>query len=156
MSPRDVADPLVRDSPVLVADETVETAVARLLACDLPALPVVDRDGGYCGVFGEREFLAALFPGYLGELASAGFVPRALESALGKRATCRSEPVGDHVFREHVEVGPDFSDAQLAETFLHHRVLVLPVVDAGRVTGVIVRGDFFRAIAERFLARGAA
>ena len=40
---------------------------------------------------------------------------------------------------EHVDVGPDHSDTQVAEIFLHHRVLIVPVVDHGRVTGVITR-----------------
>ena len=35
---------------------------------------------------------------------------------------------------EHVDVGPDFSDTQVAEIFLHHRVLIVPVVDDGRVS----------------------
>ena len=30
---------------------------------------------------------------------------------------------------EHVEVGTDFSDLQLVEIFLHHRVLIVPVVE---------------------------
>jgi hypothetical protein len=34
---------------------------------------------------------------------------------------------------EHVDVGSDFPDIQVAEIFLHHRVLVVPVVDHGRV-----------------------
>jgi CBS domain-containing protein len=154
VSPRRVTDPLVRPSDVLRTDETVETAVRRLLDTDLPALPVADPDGRLRGIFGEREFLTALFPGYLAELHSAGFVPRSLESAIDKRAACRGEPVGDHMNTEHVEVEVDFSDAQVAEIFLHHRVLILPVLDDGRVAGVIVRGDFFRALARRFLAGG--
>lgn len=152
MSPRRVSDPLVRDSPVLATDDTVEAGVRRLLESGLPGLPVAGRDGRLCGIFGEREFFRALFPGYLAELHGAGFVTRSLESALEKRAACRGETVGQHATTEHVDVGPDFSDAQVAETFLHHRVLVLPVVDDGRVLGVITRADFFRAVAERFLA----
>jgi CBS domain-containing protein len=42
----------------------------------------------------------------------------------------------------------------VAETFLHHRVLIIPITDDGRVTGVITRSDFFRALGERFLERG--
>lgn len=154
MSPRRVSDPLVRDSPVLSCDDTLQTAAARLLSSDLPALPVADREGRHRGIFGEREFFAAVFPGYLSELRHAGFVPRVLEDALEKRSGCRHEPLGEHLNRERVEVPRDFSDAQVAETFLHHRVLIVPVVDDRRAVGVIVRADFFRAVAERFLAGG--
>jgi CBS domain-containing protein len=53
---------------------------------------------------------------------------------------------------EHVDVGPDFSDVELAEIFLHHRVLIIPVTEDKRVIGLVTRSDFFRAVAERFLA----
>jgi CBS domain-containing protein len=53
---------------------------------------------------------------------------------------------------DHVEVGPDFADTQVAEIFLHHRVLVVPVVADGRVEGLLTRRDFFRAVAERFVS----
>jgi CBS domain-containing protein len=151
MNPRDVSDPLIRDSPVLATDETVRVAIEQLVASDLPALPVADRGGRLRGIFGEREFFGALFPGYLDQLRSAGFVPRALEPVLEKRAACRDEAVGTHMNTEHIAVERDFSDAQVAEIFLHHRVLILPVVEDGQVTGVITRSDFFRAVAERFL-----
>jgi CBS domain-containing protein len=149
--PRSLTDPLVRDAHVLAASDTIKTAVRHLLDSDLPALPVCDEQGKLAGIFGEREFFQALFPGYLNELKSASFVSRAMEVALEKRHGCSLEPVGDHVHTDHVDVDKDFSDAQVAETFLHHRVLVLPVLDAGKVVGVITRGDFFRALAEKFL-----
>jgi CBS domain-containing protein len=112
---------------------------------------VVDAGDHLVGIFGEREFMGALFPGYLKELRYAGFVPSTLDDAIEKRAACRNEPVGDYTHTEHIDVGSDFSDAQLAETFLHHRVLIIPVVDAGRVQGVVTRADFFRRLGERFL-----
>jgi CBS domain-containing protein len=55
---------------------------------------------------------------------------------------------------EHIDVGPDFSDAQLAETFLHHRVLIVPVVDERQIRGVVTRADFFRRLGQRFLEHG--
>ena len=153
MSPREVSDRVIRESPVVDVDADVRTAVEALCATDLPALPVVDADGGPVGVFGEREFMQALFPGYVGELGYAGFVGKELEDALEKRAACSAEPVRQHMFAEHVDVGGDFSDVQVAEIFLHHRVLVVPVVESGRVTGVITRADFFRHLARAFLAK---
>jgi CBS-domain-containing membrane protein len=153
--PRDASDPLLRECPVLRAGAPVQDAVRRVLDANLPALPVADQDARLCGIFGEREFFSALFPGYLAELTSAGFVPRSLESALEKRAACRDEPVRAYMNTERVDVGTEFSDAQIAETFLHHRVLIIPVVDADRrILGVVTRSDFFRAAAERFVTAG--
>ena len=53
---------------------------------------------------------------------------------------------------EHVDVPEDASDVQVAETFLHHRVLIVPVRRNGGLKGVITRSDFFTRLAERFLA----
>ena len=145
--------PLQRDIPLLSRDEPVGEAIRKVLDSGLPALPVVDADGVYAGIFGEREFLAAVFPGYMKELKYAAFVPHSLDDALEKRSTCRAEPVGQHMNTEHVDLSGDFSDAAVAETFLHHRVLIVPVTEDGRVVGVLTRSGFFRALAERFLER---
>jgi len=153
MSPRELGAPLVREAPLLRDDTPVEEAVRALLDADLPALPVVNGAGKLLGLFGEREFIEALFPGYLKELGYAGFVPRSIESVIEKRQTCRLEPVSKHLNREHVEVDAEFSDVGLAEAFIHHRVLVVPVVDRGRVVGVVSRSDFFAAMGELFLDR---
>ena len=56
--------------------------------------------------------------------------------------------------REHVEVDEDFSDAELAEIFFHHRVLIVPVLSGGRVEGLVTRHEFFCAVASRFVDRG--
>jgi CBS domain-containing protein len=151
MTPDQLSRDLVRDAPLLRRDDTVGAAVEQILQSGLPALPVVDNNDRLVGIFGEREFMAALFPGYLKELSYAGFVPSTLDDAIEKRAGCRNQPVGDHMHTEHIDVDSDFSDAQIAETFLHHRVLIIPVRDSGRVRGVIRRADFFRRLAERFL-----
>ncbi len=151
MTPRTIVEPLLREAPRVHADDPVETAVEAMLASDLPAVPVVDRDGALAGVFGEREFMEALFPGYFGALRSASFVRKTLDEALEKRADCMAEPVSTHMFTEHVEVESDASDSQIAETFLHHAVLVLPVCEGAKVVGVITRRDFFRRLVESAL-----
>jgi CBS domain-containing protein len=146
-----VSDPLLRETPLVHTRDTVGEATQAVLDSGLPALPVVDDDERFVGIFGEREFLGAVFPGYLKDLAYAAFVPRSLEDALEKRRECSTHPVSAYMNTEHVDVGTDFSDTQVAEIFLHHRVLLVPVVDDRSVVGVISRSDFFRSVAERFL-----
>ena len=151
MSPRTVTDPLLREAPLVHETDAVGDALGVLLGSGLPAVPVVDGRERLVGIFGEREFLEALFPAYVKQLKYAGFVKRSLDDALEKHAGCRHEPVSKYMNTEHVDVGTDFSDVQVAEIFLHHRVLLVPVTDGGRVTGVITRADFFRSVGERFL-----
>jgi CBS domain-containing protein len=153
MSPRQVSEPLLREAPTVRDTDTVTAATEVLIASDLPAAPVLDARDRLVGIFGEREFLGAVFPGYLRELKHAGFVRRSLDDALEKRDECRTEPVGRHMNTEHISVERDFSDMAVAEIFLHHRVLLVPVTERGRLVGVITRGDFFRSVADRFLSK---
>ena len=142
-------DLIRRDVPLLAHDQRVADAARVVVESGLPALPVVGDDGRFAGIFGEREFIGALFPGYMKELSYAAFVPHSLDDALERRSSCRHEPVSEHMNTEHIELSGDFSDAAVAETFLHHRVLVVPITEQGRVVGVITRSDFFRELAKR-------
>jgi CBS domain-containing protein len=152
VSPRSVTNLVHRDVPPLQASMRVGEAVGLLLESGLPALPVVDDRQRYAGIFGEREFVGALFPGYLRTLGYAGFVPKPIDEVIEKRRECAVEPVSEYMNTEHIDVPVDASDVQIAETFLNHRVLIVPVVDERRsVCGLITRSEFFRALAERFL-----
>ncbi len=150
MNSRRLGELTVREAPLLRTDQDVGSALEVMLPTRLPALPVVNDAGRFQGIFGEREFIAALFPGYLGELSSARFVSKAVDALLERRAECRHDRIGRYMTTDHVDVRSDYSDSQVAEIFLHHRVLILPIVDDGRVVGVITRSDFFRVLAERF------
>ena len=152
MSPEQIKRHVIREAPLLRSDQTVAEAVRILVDVELPALPVTDEEDRLAGIFGEREFISALFPAYLGELKYAGFVPASIDDLIKKRTECATETVEQHMNTEKVAAGPDASDVQLAETFLHHRVLIIPVVDDSVVRGVITRSDFFSAVAEKFLA----
>jgi CBS domain-containing protein len=154
MTPDRLSHDLVREAPVLREDDNVNDAVRTILRSGLPALPVVAGDGELTGIFGEREFMTALFPGYVGQLSHAGFIKHRLDDAIDRRTGCRNDPVSKYMNTEHVAVGEDFSDVQIAETFLHHRVLIIPVAQKHHVSGVITRSDFFSRIAERFLEAG--
>ena len=147
MSP--LGQELVREVPTLQADTPLGVAIEVLVEAGLPALPVCGENGKLLGVFGERNVITAVLPGYVGELSSAAFLSAALDEVLESRVDCVSEPVSNYMSREHVEVPADFSYAQLAETFLHHRVAVIPVVEDGRVTGAVTRRDYVRALADK-------
>jgi CBS domain-containing protein len=149
--PNSIISSTLRDAPTVTVHDPMSEALGALVESGLPAIPVLDDAGRLHGIFGEREFITALFPGYLDQLGYAGFVTHTLDETIDRRSSCVDEPVAAYVNTEHVDVGSDAADAQIAEVFLHHRVLIVPVTDAGRVVGVVTRSAFFRALAERVL-----
>jgi CBS domain-containing protein len=148
--PDSIVKETIREVAPLREDETVGEATRKVIDAGLPALPVVDERGRFAGVFGEREFMQALFPGYVGELASSAMISRAIDETIERRVGCRTEPIRDHLTTDDVVVEDEYSDTQLAELFLHHRVLIIPIATAGRVHAIVTRNDFFRALFERF------
>jgi CBS domain-containing protein len=139
VSPRRISNKLVQESPALHGDDTIERAVERLLGSGLPALPVFDERGRLCGIFGEREFMAALFPATCASSATPASCRGSSTTRSRRERRCRGEPVADRINTEHIDVGEDFSDVGVAETFLHHPVLILPVTRGRQVIGVITR-----------------
>ncbi len=147
--PDSIVKQALREIEPLVTTDTVKAAARRVIAAELPGLPVVDDVGGFAGIFGEREFMAALFPGYLGELSSSAMIKRSIDESIERRESCWNEPVANYLTTDHVLVEDDYSDTQLAELFLHHRVLVIPIATEGKVHGIITRADFFRGLVDR-------
>ena len=142
----------LREIEPLDADERVGSAARKVVESGLPGLPAVESDGSFAGIFGEREFMAALFPGYVRELTSSAMISRSIDETIERRLGCREEPIRTYLTTDHVVVDDDYSDTHLAELFLHHRVLVIPIATAGKVHAVVTRNDFFRELAEKLLA----
>ena len=147
--PDSITKQTIREITPLKVDDAVGGAARRVIESDLPALPVVEEEGEFAGIFGEREFMAALFPGYVGELASAAMVPKNIDVTIDRREHCREEAVSKYMTTDHVVVEDEYSDTQLAEIFLHHRVLIVPIATEGKVHAVVTRNDFFQALADK-------
>lgn len=149
-----IAKSVIQEVEPLAADEPIGVAARKVLDSGLPALPAVEPDGSFAGIFGEREFMTALFPGYVGELGSAAMIKRSIDDTIDRRLACRSEPIRGYMTVDHVSVEDEYSDTQLAEIFLHHRVLIVPIATAGRVHAVVTRADFYAELVDKFEAAG--
>lgn len=147
--PDSIVKKALREIEPLDADELIGPAARRVIEEGLPALPAVDSSG-FVGIFGEREFMEALFPGYVGELASAAMISRSVDETIERRSDCAEQPIRQWLTTDHVLVEDDYSDTQLAELFLHHRVLIVPIATAGKVHAVVTRHDFFCELVARF------
>jgi CBS domain-containing protein len=151
--PDSIVREALREIEPLAADEQVGVAARRVVEAGLPALPAVEEDGKFAGIFGEREFMAALFPGYVSELSSSAMISRSMDEAIDRRLECAVEPIRKHLTTDAVVVDDEYSDTHLAELFLHHRVLVIPIATGGRIHAVVTRQEFFHELVGRFVRR---
>ena len=151
--PDSIVKQVVTEIEPLRMAEQVGAATRKVIDSGLPGLPVVDEAGEFAGIFGEREFMAALFPGYMNELASTAMIKRTIDYTIERREGCVAEEIAKYLTTDHVLVEDEYSDTHVAELFLHHRVLIIPIASGGRPHAVVTRADFFRALAERFLEK---
>jgi CBS domain-containing protein len=114
-------------NPLSVSPETeIMRAVHLLVAEDISGLPVTDAQGRLVGILTERDCIAvALQAGYFDELG-------------GRVEQYMTTPV------ETVE--PDSSLMDLAELFARSPFRRCPVVEEGRLVGLICRRDILRAL----------
>ena len=106
-------------------DADFQKALALMQEHRLRRLPVVDADGRLGGIVVERDLLVAAM--------------RYLQS--------RGE-VGDVMTRDVITVGPDTDLVDVARTMLARKIGGLPVVDEGRLVGIVTESDIFKRFVE--------
>lgn len=118
--------------------------IAEILAeRDISGMPVVDRDGSVVGVVSERDLAYAL-GGPMVRLALRRHNEHPL-SAVAElpRVARRAKAI---MTRPALTVSPDVPLDELARLMRVHEVNRLPVVDDGRLAGVVTRGDVLGAL----------
>ena len=133
---------------------TVVTAGPRTLLKDvaqslvdhrISGMPVVDADGAVLGVVSEADVL-------LKEGGAAAIQHRSLARVRGESPETRAQlakvaatTAGEAMTAPPITIGPDGSVAEAAALMVGRRVNRLPVVEDGRLVGIVSRADLVRA-----------
>jgi len=99
-------------------------------------LPVIDEAGDVCAVVSQRD----LFRGAL--LRSLGYGSRAEETLL------RQVVVKEAMSADLFTTTPDAPVAEAARVMIERRIGCLPVLDGGKLVGIVTETDFVRLIAD--------
>jgi len=110
----------------LRTDTPILDAVDFLLENHITGAPVVDDEGQIVGLLSEKDCLRLI--------------------ARGVGADTPKGSVGDFMATELSTIDPDMNIYFAAGVFLSHTMRRLPVVDKGKLIGVITRFDILRAI----------
>jgi len=142
------ASDIMTTEVVTVAPSTPVSAVARLLVeRRISAVPVVD-DGQLVGLVSEGDLLhreeagTEAPPSWWRELfRTTEDRARAYLKAHGRRA-------GDVMTEQLITVAPDADVGAIATLIERHRIKRVPVVEDGRLLGVVSRADLLRLVVE--------
>lgn len=111
-------------------DDDVLIAVRTLVTHKISGAPVIDNIGNLLGVITEKDCMAvALSAGYHGE-------------AGGK--------VADFMSAQVTTVGVNTPVVEIAEHFAKHSFRRLPVLESGRLVGVVSRRDVLWLLEQRW------
>jgi CBS-domain-containing membrane protein len=129
------------------ADMTVEQAARLLLEHRISALPVIDDRRAVIGILSEGDLLRRA------EIGTERRRPRWLEFIIGpgrlaqEYVRSHTNRVGDLMTSEVVAIAPDTPLEEAVALMERHRIKRLPVVDGGRIAGIVCRADLLRAMA---------
>ena len=141
-----VEDFMTRRVVTITPDTTFLAAARLMLERGVGGLPVVDASGCMIGVFSESDLLRAESKGENTSPWLQMMVGPDGEPAEPIKLDARK--VGDTMTREPITIAPGASIAQACRLLHDHRLRRLPVVESGKLVGMIARADLVRAVAE--------
>ena len=145
----DAGSMMTRDVWMVAPDDNVAT-VARLLAeHNISAAPVCDKDGGLLGMVSEGDLMRPF--------AETNELRRAWWLSLLSEGSELAPEFSEYVRRDHLQArnlmtAPVITAvesttlSQLSELMTSHRIKRVPIVQAGRVVGIVSRADLVRAL----------
>ena len=129
-----VKDHMTTDVVTLSPDTEILKAAHTLISNDIAGAPVLDKHGRLVGILTDRDCMKVAMQGdYHG-------IPAGL--------------VKDYMATNPQWVGPDQSVLTLADMFINSRFHRYPVLDNGRLVGIISRRDVMRAMGRHYPASG--
>ncbi len=156
--PRTIADIMQRKVRTIAPERTLPELERELLRSRVGALPVVDRDGKLVGIVSrsdvvrqlclERSLGEAMADAYRDQTDS-GFVEKSQHAiALGIGQRMERLCVRDVMIHDLITVAPDLPVEDAAKLLWERRIHRLPVLENGRLVGIVSSLDFTRLVAE--------
>lgn len=149
-----VADLMTREPILARSKMSVKEAIKILADRRISGLPVVDENDLLIGIISETDLMwqetGATPPAYIMVLDSVIYLenPSRYEQELHKAL---GQTVGEVMSRDPVSIAPEKSIQEAAKLLHERNIHRLPVLDpAGKVIGILTRGDIVRAMVAEF------
>jgi CBS domain-containing protein len=148
-------DVMVRDVVTVKPETDVASAIKLLIEHDISALPVVDDGGRVVGMLSEADLVRRAEigtdkqrPWWLEALTPGSMLAEEFAKAHGLRA---SEVMSPHV----VSASEETPLAEIATLLEKHRIKRVPIIEDGKLVGIVSRSNLIQALASSLQAEPA-
>ncbi|MBN1270527.1 MAG: CBS domain-containing protein [Kiritimatiellae bacterium] len=121
------ADVMTTNVITVTTDMMLTRVMDLLLRHHVSGLPVVDDDGNMVGIISEIDLVNSAFSGNAADTA--------VEEVMSKSVVC---------------FPPDAELAELVQAFSQRRLRRVPIVEKGKVVGIVSRRDILREMLRRY------
>ena len=142
-------DIMTKDVITVQPETEVVQAAKLLLEHHINGLPVVDKEGRMKGIICQSDLVVQQrkipLPSFFIMLDS--FIPLTSSKTIKKELQKMSAiTVKDAMTPDPITVGPETGLEDIATLMVKHKIHTLPVLDQGRIVGIIGKEDILRTL----------
>jgi CBS domain-containing protein len=129
-----VKDVMQADVKTLNRNDSLDMAEALMILGSLRHLPILDDDGQVVGMISSKDIFRSALAFAMGY------------GEWGRRKLLRTILVKEVMSSPVITIGPGAPLADAAGRMLQHRIGCLPVVEEGRLLGIVSEADLLRSL----------
>ena len=140
---------LMETNVIHVTPDTTYKEAARLLYTHgMSGIPVLDEKGGVVGFVSEKDIVRILYPWYKSFYESPESYTD-MEARESKAGDIRNTRVEVFMKKNIFTVKPDDPIMKAGALMLAHDINRLPVLENGKMVGIVSRGSIYKAILKK-------
>jgi CBS domain-containing protein len=141
------ADLMTKDVVTVDEDATVQEAAASMLRHRVSALPVIDRTGKLVGIVSEGDLMRRAELGTQRERSWWLELLTADRDLATDYVKAHGRKVGEVMTRKPITASPDAPINEIALLLEEHAIKRVPILDHGRLVGIVARANLLQALA---------
>ena len=142
---------VMKTALILIHKDTPYHEVARTLYENkISGAPVVDEEGNLVGIISEKDLFRVMYP-YYGSFYNNPGLYFDLEERENKIHEIKDKKIENFMTEITISVSPDTPIMKVGATMTARDINRMPVLENGKLVGIVSRGDIFKKILQNKL-----
>lgn len=135
-----VKDALQKDLTAVYENTSLKRVITTMKRHRINAIPVVSKTGVYLGCISEQEVLNEAVPSYMKMMRSTSFMSE-INKVLSNLVEHLEKPASEFTNKNYPFLQLNDTLSHAAEIMYREKKVLLPVINKGRLAGMICRMD---------------